>query len=107
MPNVAFSNRHKLKEKVSVPDFTINRATVLLDICRIVHYNIFCAIKSTLGEVPKWSKGLAWKAGRSGNRREGSNPSFSVFTHYSLVDWDNVSREAVRKGSQPSANSNT
>ena len=31
-----------------------------------------------LGDVPKWLKGPHSKCGRSGNRREGSNPSNSV-----------------------------
>ena len=30
------------------------------------------------GDVPKWLKGPHSKCGRSGNRREGSNPSISV-----------------------------
>ena len=31
------------------------------------------------GDVPKWLKGPHSKCGRSGNRREGSNPSISAF----------------------------
>ena len=34
--------------------------------------------QTVCGEVPKWLKGLAWKASRSVTRHEGSNPSFSV-----------------------------
>ncbi len=36
-------------------------------------YNIY-----TIGEVPKWLKGLAWEASRSITRCEGSNPFFSA-----------------------------
>ena len=33
---------------------------------------------ASYGDVPKWLKGPHSKCGRSGNRREGSNPSISV-----------------------------
>ena len=33
---------------------------------------------SESGDVPKWLKGPHSKCGRSGNRREGSNPSISA-----------------------------
>ena len=39
----------------------------------------YIIIKVCTGDVPKWLKGPHSKCGRSGNRREGSNPSISVF----------------------------
>ena len=45
-----------------------------IDLSPIPRYNEKCR-----GDVPKWLKGPHSKCGRSGNRREGSNPSISAF----------------------------
>lgn len=38
----------------------------------------FAIITKASGEIPKWLKGLAWKASRRVTACEGSNPSFSA-----------------------------
>ncbi len=55
-----------------------NKYSRLTDVMQIaiVGSDAFCVL---YGVVPKWLKGPHSKCGRSGNRREGSNPSNSVF----------------------------
>ena len=47
------------------------------------HHNYF------FGEIPKWLKGPVLKTGRSGNRRGGSNPSFSAIRFY-IAEWSSL-----------------
>ena len=47
---------------------------IILDINGVFRYNL----KAVNGRIPKWLKGLAWKASRTLNGREGSNPSSSA-----------------------------
>ena len=53
------------------------------------------------GDVPKWLKGPHSKCGRSGNRREGSNPSISVLKKKSCAQlffiYRKVNHQSVAK----------
>ena len=51
-----------------------------IDLSPIPRYNEKCR-----GDVPKWLKGPHSKCGRSGNRREGSNPSISAIDKQNII----------------------